>query len=39
MDRQKREREAVGSKAARAPQMVGNLWPDFCAIVRRDAEQ
>ena len=38
VDREKREREARGCNAAREPQMVGNLWPGFCAMVRRDAE-
>ena len=34
---QKREREARELSAARTPQIVGNLWPDLCAMVRRDA--
>ena len=35
---EKQDREARKRSATRSPQMVGNLWPDFCAMVRRDAK-
>ena len=31
--RRKREREAIGLSAARKPQVVEHLWPDFCATM------